>query len=501
MKLLQSVWFFYCVLTLIDCSLVSEEDIRNQLDNTAPLLLSPYIQNGNIEEARKLAEVNYEETEGTKSYAGYFTVDKRFNSNLFFWFFPSETDYENAPVLLWLNGGPGASSLIGALIIHGPYEVADELKLKKKEYYWSKTHSVVYIDNPVGTGFSFTDEDGYTRNQTIVGEHLYQALLQFFQMFPELQKNDFFITGESHAGKYVPAISYHIMKQNPSASQKINLKGLAIGNGFCDPENQMGFGEYLYQLGLIDSHGKALIQEKVDEITELIQKEKWDDAYILVNNLIHGELDKPTLFTNLTGFTNLYNLLEINDTVEVNMKKYVHVPRFRAALHVGNQTFSDGRKVLKALSTDFLQPATPHLTALLEQYKVLFYSGQFDILIAYPFTINFLEKMKFKDSEAYKSAQRHIWMIDGDVAGYVKEAGNIMDIMSIFLSVGGYASIPEPIPSKNHSGFYHRSSLFTAVLETPGLRKQASGSILRKCAGMSGVKWLGSLPLMAENLA
>ncbi|KAF5282417.1 hypothetical protein FQR65_LT14311 [Abscondita terminalis] len=411
------------------CNLILDDDIETKIENVSPLILTRYIQNGNIEEARKAAEVNYDELENVKSYAGYFTVSERFNSNMFFWFFPSETDYENAPVLLWLQGGPGSSSLIGALAINGAFEVTDELKLKRKDYYWSQKHSVIYIDNPVGVGYSFTDEDGYTRNETIVGEHLYLALLQFFQLFPELKDNDFFVTGESYAGKYVPAVSHHIIKQNPTAKNKINLKGLAMGNPHCDPENQLGFAELLYQLGLIDLRGKKLVQQKVDVIIEFIHEKMWVEAYAAMDNFIDGDNGQLTVFKNLTGFTNSLNLLDINDTATNNMKKYVKLPRFRAALHVGNITFDDGKKVLAAMIPDVMQSIVPLLTDLLDNYKILFYNGQFDILIAYPLMMNFLQKMEFKDSDAYKVAERHIWRIDGDVAGYVKEAGNIMDLL------------------------------------------------------------------------
>jgi vitellogenic carboxypeptidase-like protein len=92
-------------------------------------------------------------------------------------------------------------------------------------------HNVIYIDNPVGTGFSFTDkEEGYAKNEIDVGNNLYEALIQFFTLFPDLQKNKFFVTGESYAGKYVPAVSHAIHKRNGNAKIKINLKGLAIGN-------------------------------------------------------------------------------------------------------------------------------------------------------------------------------------------------------------------------------------------------------------------------------
>ncbi|KAF5282416.1 hypothetical protein FQR65_LT14310 [Abscondita terminalis] len=429
MKLVKVVLIFCCILGLSDCSPTLDEDIEAKLKNTPPLILTPYLEKGNIEEARKAAEVKYDKIENIESHAGYFTVSKQFNSNMFFWFFPSETDYKNAPVVLWLQGGPGASSLMGALVINGAFEVTDELKLKRKSHYWSQTHSVLYIDNPVGTGFSFTDEGGYTRNETIIGEHLYIALLQFFQLFPELKNNNFFTTGESYAGKYVPAVSHYIMKQNPTAKEKINLKGLAIGNPHCDPENQLGYAELLYQLGLVDLHGKKIVQEKVDEVVDLIQKEMWLEAYEAVNIFINGNNGELTVFKNLTGFTNYYNILDINDTATDNMRKYVDLPEFRAAIHVGNVTYDDGKKVLDAMKEDFMQSIKPLLTELLDHYKILFYNGQFDILIAYPLMMSFLHKLEFKDSEAYKIAERHIWMIDGDVAGYVKEAGNIMDVL------------------------------------------------------------------------
>lgn len=83
-------------------------------------------------------------------------------------------------------------------------------KVKARKYSWNVNHNVIYIDNPVGTGFSFTDKDeGYARNQIDVGENLYNALLQFFTLFPDLQQNDFYATGESYAGKYVSMIMSH----------------------------------------------------------------------------------------------------------------------------------------------------------------------------------------------------------------------------------------------------------------------------------------------------
>nr|CAI5869726.1 unnamed protein product [Callosobruchus analis] len=230
------------------------QEVKYHKDDVGkPLILTPLLEQNKTDEARGVASQ-------VTSYAGYFTVNKRFNSNQFFWFFPSKGDYKNDPVLLWLQGGPGWPSMFGLFMENGP--IANFFR----EHSWTNNHSVLYIDNPVGTGFSFTDnDDGYARNETQVGKELYIALQQFFTLFPELRKNDFFATGESYAGKYVPALAYTIHKNNPTASKKINLRGIAIGNGYIDPLYQKGYAEYLYQLGLVDSTSSRAIKESEDK--------------------------------------------------------------------------------------------------------------------------------------------------------------------------------------------------------------------------------------------
>ena len=105
--------------------------------------------------------------------------------------------------MLWLQGGPGGSSLFGLFIEHGPYFVDEALSLNERALSWSKKYNMLYIDQPAGTGFSFTDDArGYASNQHDVASDLYQALSQFYKMFPEMLRSDFFVTGESYGGKY-----------------------------------------------------------------------------------------------------------------------------------------------------------------------------------------------------------------------------------------------------------------------------------------------------------
>lgn len=202
------------VLVLISSSLISGSFINpyprfkshNAKDNEAgdPLFLTPLLEAGklSIHDIQDMAAVNLPELQEFPGYSGYFTVNKTTNSNLFFWHFKAALNPETAPVILWLQGGPGASSLFGLFTENGPFLVTKTGKVKKRKYSWQTNHNMIYIDNPTGTGFSFTDKDeGYARNEVDVGRDLHEALKQFFTLFPDLVNNDFYLSGESYAGK------------------------------------------------------------------------------------------------------------------------------------------------------------------------------------------------------------------------------------------------------------------------------------------------------------
>lgn len=399
-------------------------------DPGEPLILTPLIEQNKIKEAQSAAEVFFAGFKKQKSYSGYLTVDKTYNSNMFFWYFPAQTQSANAPVVLWLQGGPGASSLIGLFGENGPFMVKNKHGLKLRKFSWTQNHNVIYIDNPVGTGYSFTN-GGYAQNETKVGEDLYTALVQFFTLFPDLQKNDFFVTGESYAGKYVPAVSYTIYQKNPSAKLKINLQGLSIGNGLSDPEHQLKYGDYLYQLGLIDANARKTVQDYEQQGIKYIQSKQFDKAFQIFDNLLNGDMNNHTsLFKNITGFDNyLHSVDPLNEELSL-MGKYVQRNDIRAAIHVGNTTFSDvTNAVEKNLVNDVMQSVAPWISELLSHYRVLIYNGQLDIIVAYPLTENYLQNLKFAGADQYKTAQRYKWQVGNDIAGYVKEAGKLTEIL------------------------------------------------------------------------
>lgn len=101
--------------------------IQKILDDPGdPLLLTPLIEQNKIQDARAASQVYFNGFKQITSFSGYFTVDKTYNSNLFFWFFPALNDNASAPVMLWLQGGPGASSLIGLFGENGPFSVKNK---------------------------------------------------------------------------------------------------------------------------------------------------------------------------------------------------------------------------------------------------------------------------------------------------------------------------------------------------------------------------------------
>lgn len=334
---------------------------------------------------------------------------------------------------MWLQGGPGASSLFGLFTENGPFRVDKNKTLQMRKYSWSISHNVIYIDNPVGTGFSFTDHDeGYARNETQVGEDLHSALVQFFTLFSELQGNDFYVTGESYAGKYVPALSYTIHEKNPTSKVKINLKGLAIGNGLTDPINQLNYGDYLYQLGLVDFNGREKFHAYEEKGRAFINQSKYDEAFEIFNELLDGDLNSPpTLFQNLTGFNFYFNYLCTKDNNESDwMSQWIQSASARRAIHVGNYSFNvENSKVENHLKNDITRSEADKVAALLQHYKVLIYNGQLDIIVAYPLTENYLMNLQWPGAEVYKKAQRRVWKVGDEIAGYVKHADNLIEIL------------------------------------------------------------------------
>ena len=191
-----------------------------------------------------------------------------------------QRDWRSAPTLIWMNGGPGSTSLYGLFLEHGPFRVGPDGTLSRRRLTWASKYNVIYIDQPVGTGFSFTDSDeGHAKNETDVARDLYEFCRQFYGIFPELLDSDLYVTGESYAGKYVPALAHKIHSENAVGSgPRMPLKGIAIGDGLCDPLNQAGMADFLFETGLLDTPDRKRLQEMEVKAKEAVNEKDWTTA-------------------------------------------------------------------------------------------------------------------------------------------------------------------------------------------------------------------------------
>ncbi|PSN56679.1 putative serine carboxypeptidase CPVL [Blattella germanica] len=198
------------------------------------LVLTDYILAGNAAGGKNASKVTSENLLASDlvSYSGYFRISMNPFRHLFFWFFPCEYQPQNKPLLLWLQGGPGQSAMVAIMEEFGPFVLNGDISaVRYSPNSWTQDYNILFFDNPIGTGFSFSNasaDSSYSATVEDVADNLYHALIQFFMVFPEFRTNRFYIAGESYAGKYVPTLAYQIMNYNsrPTTSIRINLKGL-----------------------------------------------------------------------------------------------------------------------------------------------------------------------------------------------------------------------------------------------------------------------------------
>ena len=170
-------------------------------------------------------------------YSGYLSVSS--TKQFHYMFNLAHEDWENKPLVLWLNGGPGCSSLDGWSAENGPMQMDSKGNFIMNEYSWHRAANMLYIESPGNVGFSYIDSKldyELEINDDIAAEDNFKALQDFFKKYPTFKGRDFYISGESYAGIYIPMLAYRIILYNKNAQSyaKINLKGILVGNGVAD---------------------------------------------------------------------------------------------------------------------------------------------------------------------------------------------------------------------------------------------------------------------------
>jgi carboxypeptidase C (cathepsin A) len=391
------------------------------------------------------------------AFSGYLNVSDA--KALHYLFFESKNAPETDPVLIWFNGGPGCSSMLGFAQEHGPYVMNSGTNYWiENEFSWNNEANVLYIEAPAGVGFSYCkgvkECNSYSDDET-AADNL-TAVLEWFNLFPEFQSNPLFISGESYAGIYVPYLSYYIdnyITANADNADvfKPNLKGFAVGNGVtnykydCTPAYvEMAYWHSLYN----------------DELYEAFKSNNCDFSGTRLQNATPTCLNLLGQFEDLVSEVNVYDIFGICYGPEPNPQMYnakkenvytaadytPFLQRSNRANMLPACTF--GNPILDYLNRSDVRDAlnipsniqawdlcTESINieysrdpngsqwiyeALAGKYRMLHYSGDVDGAVPTLGTENWINSLNWDVSENWRP-----YYLDGQVAGYLESYNNV----------------------------------------------------------------------------
>ncbi|GIK03647.1 hypothetical protein Aspvir_007720 [Aspergillus viridinutans] len=166
-----------------------------------------------------------------RSWAGRLSIpDTEKGNSIFFWLFEAQDPAYDENLLIWFNGGPGCSSLIGLMTGNGPVLFDGNTNhLIGNPQSWTKLGHVLYVDQPAGTGFSTASNPYPVRDNDQVTSDFYKWLQSFFSHFPHLRSKRVHMIGESYAGIYIPYFAYAIAENQDD--YPIDLRSISLGDG------------------------------------------------------------------------------------------------------------------------------------------------------------------------------------------------------------------------------------------------------------------------------
>ncbi|KAG2668200.1 hypothetical protein I3760_15G149100 [Carya illinoinensis] len=285
-------------------------------------------------------------------FSGYVTVNEQYGRALFYWLTEATACPEKKPLVLWLNGGPGCSSVAyGASEEIGPFRInrtGSSLYLNK--YSWNTEANLLFLESPAGVGFSYSNTSSDLRDSgdKRTAQDALVFVIRWMSRFPQYKYREFYIAGESYAGHYVPQLAKKIFDYNKANSHPIiNLKGFMVGNAVTDNYyDSIGTVTFWWSHAMIsDTSYKSIL--RYCHFKEEKASQQCDDAVYYAMNYEFGDIDQYSIYTpscialpkNTTKHLRLRNTLlrrrvsGYDPCTENYAEKYYNRPEVQKAMH------------------------------------------------------------------------------------------------------------------------------------------------------------------------
>ncbi|EDO31722.1 predicted protein, partial [Nematostella vectensis] len=355
----------------------------------------------------------------------YVTV--RPSAHMFWWLYgargePSER--ENKPLILWLQGGPGGSSTgYGNFMELGPLDV----NLKLRNTSWVEVANVLFVDNPVGAGFSYvTDKGAYTTNVTGIAQDLLTMFKAFVNEMPAFQTIPLYIFCESYGGKMTSAFGVTLYNAIQQGEIRCNFKGVALGDSWISPvDSVLSWGPYLYSASLLDQLDLDRVNQYAQATANAVANQEWKKATDLwsetenviaqttdnvdvYNILIHNAPDFPK-FPSLGR--NTLDQLYANHVGRLNtdpLTQLMNGPIKKKLGIIPNDVIwgSQSGELFTYQSEDFMRPVISDVSYLLNKINVVIYQGQLDMICDTNGAENWMKKLKWNGLDDFLNTPR-----------------------------------------------------------------------------------------------
>ncbi|KAF3452946.1 hypothetical protein FNV43_RR03379 [Rhamnella rubrinervis] len=284
-------------------------------------------------------------------FSGYVTVNEQHGRALFYWLTEATTFPEKKPLVLWLNGGPGCSSVAyGASEEIGPFRInrtGQSLYLNK--YSWNTEANILFLESPAGVGFSYTNTSSNLKDSgdKRTAQDALVFLLRWVSRFSEYKYRELYIAGESYAGHYVPQLAKKIVDYNKANPHPIlNIKGFIVGNAVTDNYyDSIGTVTFWWTHAMISDQTYKSIIKHCNFSAEKSSK-LCDDTVNYATNHEFGDIDQYSIYTrscvalpNKTMHPRLKNTLlrrrvsGYDPCTENYAEKYFNRPDVQKAMH------------------------------------------------------------------------------------------------------------------------------------------------------------------------